>query len=200
LAYPGPHSLLIPYADDRFFVDMAWLLRRLYDLFWGVHIPDQNFKGEALEAITRSIGATYPINVCRKGGRARKQIDAAFAVGPRLVAIECRAKSRAIALDRGDPNAIRQRCRFIVDQSLRDIDEKCSWLAANPVGDNYDIRRFTKLVPVAVSPFVEFVPSPRSHYWLSPHVPRVLTPTELREYLSDGLFERGCWNEIAVRR
>ncbi len=44
LAYPGPHYLFLPFGPDRIFIDYAWLDRRLYDLFLGMNIPDQNFK------------------------------------------------------------------------------------------------------------------------------------------------------------
>lgn len=47
--YSGPHQIFLPCGKMRRFIDYAWILRRLYDLFVGVSIPDQNFKGDALE-------------------------------------------------------------------------------------------------------------------------------------------------------
>ena len=54
-------------------------------------------------------------------------------------------------------------------------------MANNPVGRNYDISRYSKILPVAITPFIEFIPSLKPHYWIKPGLPRVLSPGEFRE-------------------
>lgn len=73
-----------------------------------------------------------------------------------------------------------------IDATLREVDSKAKWLARNPKGTNYDISRFGSTLPVAVTPFAEYIPSEARFYWLEEGVPRVLTPEELRDLLGGG--------------
>jgi hypothetical protein len=179
----GPHWMFLPYGDDRVFVDYAWIPQFLYNLFYGVELSDQNFKGEALEKLVRSGASVLPAGPCRALNGQSKQIDAAFDLGETLVIAECRAVGRSFGVDRGDPRAIAFRLER-VDQTLRDVDEKAHWLAANPRGNNYDIRRFRRILPIGVSPFVELIGSTNPRYWIIEGFPRVLTPSELKEVLN----------------
>ncbi len=189
LCYPGPHSLLIPIQFPgwsercKFFVDYAWMHRRLVDLFFGIRIDDNNFKGEALEQITRLDQAPLPHRPLVAYDGTSKQIDGSFARGKRLFIAECRVWSRSIGFENGQPEAVRQRSEKI-GTVLRDVDRKAEWLVRNPAGKEYDITGFEEIIPVAVNPFVEFIPSLSERYWLRPEVPRVLTPDELHTELS----------------
>jgi hypothetical protein len=184
LATPGPHNIFMPYNDDRVFIDYAWISRRLYNLFWGIWIPDQNFKGDALERTVRFQKSVLPTGPCKSAG-AQKQIDAAFAVGRRLIIVECKAVGWSIGFDRGDPESIQYRHQM-VENALDQVDEKARWLANHPLGTNYDIRQFHDILPVVVTPFVEFIPGMQPRYWLTNTVPRVLTPQELEKALKGG--------------
>jgi len=188
LAYPGPHSIFLPYGDDRVFLDYAWIMRRLYDLFVGVAIPDQNFKGNLLESVVRFERSILPVKECRSLDGSKKQIDASFQVGNRLVIIECKAVWKSIAFSRGDFQAIEYRNKVIIN-ALEQVDEKASWLSNHPIGTNYDISHFDDILPIAVTPFPEYIPSLTSFFWLSDRLPRVLTPRELKSALKDGIFE-----------
>ncbi len=195
LAYPGPHSIFLPYNQERVFIDYAWILRRLYDMFVGVSIPDQNFKGEALEHLVRFKSSALPIKQCEATDGSARQIDAAFSIGTRLVIVECRAVGKSIGFDRGDPDAIRYRTG-IVEKSLKDIDEKAAWLVRHPIGENYNITHYSDILPIGVTPFAEFIPSLRSYYWLTETLPRVLTPSEIKTALEDSTLSRVTANLI----
>jgi hypothetical protein len=185
LTYSGPHFMFLPFKDDRRFIDLAWSLRRLYDMFIGVSIPNQNFKGDALEEAVGRDSSFLPKGPCRTLDGKQKQIDYACPVGKHLVIAECKAVGRSIAFDRGNPRAIQYRIRQVVDRSLREADEKARWLAENPVGSNYDISKFRDILPLGVSPFIEYIPSLNPYYWISEKYPRVLTPSEMRDLLND---------------
>lgn len=185
----GPTSVFLPYGKQRWFVDYAWILRLLYNLFYDVELADQNFKGEALEKLVRAGRSVLPAGPCKALDDESKQIDAAFALGDTLLIIECRATGRSFGIDRGDPRAIEFRVQR-VEKALRDIDEKGKWLAAKSVGRNYDIRKFRRILPIAISSFVEFIGSRDAHYWLTEDLPRVLTPHELKKGLADGTLEK----------
>jgi hypothetical protein len=188
LAVPGPHSILLPLNEDRVFIDYAWCGPTLYNLFYGVKLEDQNFKGAALEKVVRARKCVLPEGPCKALNGESRQIDASFAVGDTLAVVECRAIGRSFGVDRGDPVALNFR-RQKIDQLLAEADSKAAWLGRNPAGINYDVRSFKRILPVTVSPFVEYLPSTSHFYWLSPEVPRVLTPSELRELLSGGALD-----------
>jgi len=197
LAYSGPHSVFLPYGEDRVFIDYAWIIRRLYSLFVGVSIPDQNFKGEALEHLVRFEKSVLRVRGCKSPDGEKRQIDAAFEVGHRLVIVECRATGKSIGFDRGNPDAVRFRNR-VIERALTDIDQKPQWLADHPVGANYDISNYTDILPLAVTPFVEYIPSLRRYYWLAGDLPRVLTPRELKTALESGTLADVKTNTVPI--
>jgi len=184
----GPHSLFLPVGQTHLFIDYCWGFQLLYHLFYEVELSDQNFKGDALERLVHGGQSILPTTQCKSLNGTVRQIDAAFKVGETLVVVECRAFARSFGVDRGDVQALQYRQQRI-EEALRGIDEKAQWLSQNPVGTNYDIRRFTRILPVAVTPFVEYVPSTNRWYWLSETLPRVLTPGELRQVLERGILE-----------
>ncbi|MDD1742418.1 MAG: hypothetical protein LUQ47_03700 [Methanotrichaceae archaeon] len=198
LAYSGPHFMFLPLKDDRIFIDFAWCLRRLYDMFIGISISDQNFKADALEKAVGRDPSFLPKGPCRTSDGKLKQIDYACPIGKHLVIAECKAVRRSIAFDRGDPRAIQYRRDKIVDRSLSEADEKARWLAENPLGSNYDIRKFRDILPLGVSPFIEYIPSLNPHYWIAEKYPRVLTPSELRDLLNDTQTIDKSLNRIVI--
>lgn len=116
-----------------------------------MRIKDQNFKGAALERVVRFRKSILPTKPCKARGEMR-QIDAAFDMGDRLIIVECRAVNWSIGFDREQPEAIRFRIDAM-DRALDQIDEKARWLAAHPVGSNYEISHYREILPVVVSPF-----------------------------------------------
>jgi hypothetical protein len=199
LSYPGPHHVFLPIHEDQVFVDYAWILRRLHDLFLGVWIPDQNFKGDALERVVRGGKSLLPIKPCTANSGETRQIDFATALGKHLIIAECKAVGMSIAFDRGEPEAIQYRTENVVERALREVDDKARWLAAHPVGSNYDISVYENILPVAVSPFVEFIPSLDTRYWISKDLPRVLTPSEFQSLLADIATIDSAMNRVPLR-
>ena len=182
LGYAGPHAILLP-LGEKWLVDFAWILRRLNDLFYGLSISDNNFKGDALEKAVRTEVGPIPHTELKASDGSSKQIDASFAVGNRLFIAECRVKAQSIAFARGDIDSIRQRNQF-VENILADADDKAKWLTKNPIGRNYRVDQFSEIVPLGVSAEVEFIPGMNGWFWLRQGVPRVLTPDELKAELA----------------
>jgi hypothetical protein len=199
LSYSGPHYLFLPIQNDQFFIDYAWIFRRLHDLFVGVWIPDQNFKGDALENAVRKGKSILPTKPCIANTGEKRQIDYAAACGSHLVIAECKAVGMSIDFDRGNPQAIKHRTDNVVELGLSQVDDKAKWLAAHPVGANYDITAYDYILPVVVSPFVEFTPSQDTRYWVSKDIPRVLTPKEFESLLNDPPTVATAFNRISLR-
>jgi hypothetical protein len=198
LSYSGPHYLFLPIQGDQFFIDYAWILRRLHDLFVGIWIPDQNFKGDALESAIRKGKSILPAKPCKTSAGEERQIDYAVECGSHVVIAECKAVGTSIAFDRGDPQAIKHRTNNVVERGLSEVDDKAKWLVAHPVGTNYDLSNYDYILPVVVSPFVEFIPSQDTRYWISRDVPRVLTPKEFENLLNDPAAIANALNRIPL--
>ena len=199
----GPHSMILPFGSSRVFVDYAWCHRLLYNLFFGIKIDSRkDFKGVALEKVVHQGKSKLPTQACHSTDGSSRQIDAAFALGDTLVICECKAVWRSFGVEKGDPASIEYRNREVVERALAEADEKSRWLSHRPVGTNYDISQYRYLIPVGISPFVEYIPSLRAHYWLKDGLPRVLTPGELSDFLSsaaDPEFRAGLSNRIQIR-
>ena len=198
LSYSGPHYLFLPIQNDQFFIDYAWIFRRLHDLFVGIWIPDQNFKGDALENAVRKDKSILPAKPCRISTGEERQIDYAVARGSHLIIAECKAVGRSIAFDRGDPQAIKYRTDNVVELALSQVDDKANWLATHPVGTNYDVTAYDYILPIAVSPFVEFIPSQDTYYWVSKDIPRVLTPKAFENLLNDPPTIANAFNKVPL--
>ena len=89
----GPHSIFLPVSDDSYFVDYAWIHTILYNLFFSIELPDQNFKGDALEKLVHKGRSVLPTTQLKAMNGASKQIDAAFEINDNLIIVECRVKS-----------------------------------------------------------------------------------------------------------
>ncbi len=119
--------------------------------------------------------------------------------GDASVIVECKSWSKSIAFDRGDPEAIRRR-NSLINEALIEIDGKAQWLAEHPRGVNYDVGTFDDILPLVVTPFVEYIPSLSPRYWLKKGLPRVLNPTELAQSIREGLLSQGTDNAVPVLR
>ncbi len=162
----GPHSVFLPCGNERWFVDYAWNTRRLHFLFHGLQINDQNFKGDALEALVRGGGSVLSSKQIFGFDNTSRQFDAAFDAGDALVIVECKVRARSLAVERGDPRAVSYRLA-VVNEILRDADDKAVWLASHPIGKGYDVSRFRWVLGIGVSPFAEFIGSLQPYYWLT---------------------------------
>ena len=198
LSYSGRHYLFLPIHSDQFFIDYAWIFRRLHDLFVGIWIPDQNFKGDALESAIRKGNSILPTKPCRISAGEKRQIDYAVECGSHVVIAECQAVGTSIAFDRGDPQAIKYRTDNMVELALSKVDDKANWLAVHPVGTNYDITAYDYILPLAISPFVEFIPSQDTRYWVSKDIPRILTPKEFENLLNNRDAIVNAFNRISL--
>jgi len=187
VGFPGPHSIFLPYGNDRFFIDYAWINWQLYYLFTGINIPDQNFKGDALEYLIRTEQSVLPVRGCKLANGGKKQVDAAFRNDNQLIIVECKVFGKSIGFYRGDPQSIRYRNERI-NKALSDVDEKARWLANNPIGTNFDISSFSEIIPVVVTPFVEYIYCLDQRFWLKDGIPRVLSPIEFKRALDNNEF------------
>jgi hypothetical protein len=113
----------------------------------------------------------YPTDLKAFDGSS-SQFDAAFRMDQILVIVECKAAGTSLSFERGDPSAVNHRLSK-VHEGVTDVDEKTNWPSTRPVGKNYDVSAFDKILPIVVTPFVEFIPTLETKYWISDRLPRV---------------------------
>ena len=118
MAYSGPHYPIQPVRTGKVFIDYAWMIRRLFDLFRYVSLPNHNFKGEALENAVNRGPSTLPTKPCKSLEGEQKQIDYAYAGSSYFIIVECKAVGMSIGFDRGDPTAIKFRIGNVVERAL----------------------------------------------------------------------------------
>jgi hypothetical protein len=182
----GPHSFFLP-SGNRIFTDYAWIAQRLYRLFHGLKVDDQNFKGDALEVLIRRGPSVLPIKPCKGADETSKQIDAAFDLGELLLIVECKVKAISIGWERGDRRAVLERQNFVYD-AIRQADDKAIWLSHRRIGRNFNISKYKWVLAVVVTPFREFIWSKEEYYWINEKLPRIMSAEELAVALEDGTF------------
>jgi hypothetical protein len=180
---PGQHAVFLPCGPEKSFLDFAWITHRLLRLFDDVQVDNQNFKGEALEVYVRGGQSQLPAGRCKALDGTSRQVDAAFACGEVLVIGECKSKRRHLGLENGSIEATEGHRQFLLNL-LSEVDLRAVWLAHHPVGTNYDISGYRWIFPVGITPFVEFIWSSNPNLWIKGPLPRILTPTELRDFLN----------------
>lgn len=190
----GPLSIFLPVQNDVFFIDYAWIEKILYNLFYRVNLSDQNFKGNALEKYIENSEAPISKKELIANNNSRKQIDASYDLGDGMLAIiECKAIGRSFGYERGDFDAISYR-NTVIEKALNEVDDKGQWLKLNPAGRNYNISHYKQIIPIGLTPFIEFIPSKSPKYWIDNKVPRVLSPTEFITALEDGTLVKASKN------
>lgn len=123
------------------------------------------------------------LSTCKALDSTSRQVDAAFACGEVLVIGECKSKRRHLGLENGGIEATEGHRQFL-QNLLSEVDLRAVWLAHHPVGTNYDISDYRWIFPVGITPFVEFIWSLNPNLWIESSLPRILTPTELRDFLN----------------
>jgi len=183
--YPGPHSIFLPFGKDRTFIDYGWMYRRLYNLFWNCKIDDENFKGEALELfVIKNQKLALPNTPLKNINGEKRQIDASFQFENKLLIIECKVFSKSIGFDRGNKEAIQYR-KIKYAEAIEQVKEKIGWLIKNKEGTNFNIRKYSKIIGVVITPFSEYIRVDERQFWLTEEIPRILTPFELIKLLDN---------------
>jgi hypothetical protein len=110
--------------------------------------------------------------------------DCCRKVGSILVLIDAKAYSVPRQYDRGQYSAIMTRNGYVRDW-IAQADRLTDRLAANPVGDNYDLVALgvTHVLTIVATPYTEYIPERRNPFFLDPQTPRVALPSEIRDFL-----------------
>lgn len=191
----GPRPLLVPSGGERVLLDYAALAPILHSFAHGLENVGE--KGalfeEYLERVVGALPNVTPLWFSQKlhaGDGSSREIDASFTKGEVLFLCELKCINMSWSFVEGTQDALNFR-RGKCEQGLKEADDKAQWLAKHPFGNNYLVpEEVSVIVPLLVSPFVEYVWSRNPTLWLSHELPRICTPAELAEVDPDTAVAR----------
>lgn len=175
----GPRYLFFEHGP-AIVVDLQGLAVLLTNAFFGVRY-DQGAKGTPFEEALRGYVVAEGLNALPerilKSGSAEREVDVAVRCGDTLFLCECRAMDRPLDIERGKIATLDARTKEMAEK----VDQAVSlarFIEATPKGANYDFSWAKQVVPLVVSPFVEWVWGDGADLWLDAETPRLLSAHE----------------------
>ena len=191
----NPRPFIVETWKGNYLVDCAALLDILISRFARISAPWERkgriFEDYVIEELgSRGFQLWERQKVLRAQDGTEKEVDVSFVLGTAMFVCECRSISRSRASERGERTALDFR-RKRLEEALADCDAVAEWLSTHRQGYNFEMPRDVNIIiPVAVSPFVEYIWASNEMLWLTKEIPRICTPDELgrithREILSE---------------
>jgi hypothetical protein len=165
---------------DAVVVDLQGIVSILDNAF--VRVPhDANPRGAAFEDAFRELVSSEHFELLPqrhlRAANFERETDAAIRVGTTLYLFECRAMERPLDFERGRPKTIAYRNRDL-GEKVSQVLSLADFIGANIRGENYDFSWAKRIVPLVVSPFVEWIWSRDPRLWLRDEIPRILSAPE----------------------
>ena len=148
--------------------------------------PDKNYedKGHAFESIVieRLKKKGFKLWKCQQKlvhfDGTSKEIDVSFVFDGCLFIAELKCNTIALNHACGTISFLNHR-KDKVQTAISQSDDKASWLKDHLSGSNYALPdNIHRIVPFAVSPFVEYIWEKGDNLWLTDAIPRICTPSE----------------------
>jgi len=185
----GPMPFIIKLGNNGCLIDYLSLANIFVAKFYLLGETDV-VKGHIFENYVNDLLATNGIETFWKAEHLdcferEIEIDLAYILGEVMVLCELKCINMSLAYCRGDKNALQfRKMKYL--KALNEIDKKAEILSKKPIGRNYGIPNNVKwIIPVAVGPFVEYLRLEDKNVWFDETTPRVITPAELKELLSN---------------
>lgn len=161
---------------------------------------DKNYedKGHAFESIVieRLKKKGFKLWKCQQklvhSDGTSKEIDISFVFGKCLFVAELKCNTMALNYACGTRSFIKHR-KDRVQTAISESDDKADWLKAHPSGTNYALPdNIQKIIPFAVSPFVEYIWDKGDNLWLTDSIPRICTPLECELLCDENIVDEIC--------
>jgi hypothetical protein len=188
----GPRPLLILHGDVEL-VDLQGLPMNLATLFYGISLEAkpkdnaQESRGGQFEETVRQQLADEGYELVQRKPRLsdgrNKETDAAVRIGNLLVVCDCTSVHRRLDIERGSIPGTAQRSEKI-RQKIEQAFEFMQFVKENRLGTNFDFTWAIEVIPIVVSPFVEWLWDDSEELWIDSKTPRVMTPEELLKFLA----------------
>jgi hypothetical protein len=180
----GPRFLLI-LGDGFALVDIQGVQQTLTKLFVGIRHSNQA-RGMSFEEDLRvELSNNGHVLLKRefKFATGPREADAVVRCGDVLWIIEAFSMERPMNYEIGKPSVLQMRNNGL-EAKLIQVESLKSLLERQLSGPNYDFRWAARIEHCVVSPFVEWIWSTDSRYWIDEQVPRIASVRELMEILS----------------
>ena len=187
-------KLLIPVHSNKFYVDYSVIPALLSNMFAGINLNRHNFRGKTLESAFHGHLSFLPTKPIKNLAGKTKQVDFSVKINNILILGECKVVAMSSGYYGGDLAALNHRFEKVIAAGLTQADDKADFLCRNSVGRNYNLLDIDYILPIAISPFKEFLPSKSPYYWITETVPRVLTIAEVNELISNGIEIKKTFN------
>ena len=181
LSTRGPRALILPRASGNgILVDHASvtaILRSLSHLYKDVEDKGAVFESFALQMMStvQDVHIVFSSKKLTASDGTEREIDLGYRYGETFYLVEQKSISMSVAFDEGKPQALNHRRRKL-GKALREALDKARWLAAHR---ELLPSECTAIVPLVLSPFVEYVWSTSACLWLTADVPRICTLDDL---------------------
>lgn len=184
LMYSGTLKMFIPVGERRLYIDYSVIIDILNNLFFDIDLNKHNFRGLTLELALNETKSYLPTKPCKNKEGKEKQIDFSVKIDRLLIIGECKVVAKSLGFYTGELKALHYRNEKVIERGLSEVNEKAQWLATNPIGKNYNLSGIDNILPIAISPFKEYIPSTNDYYWINKNLPRVLTISEVKTLVS----------------
>jgi hypothetical protein len=118
----------------------------------------------------------------RAEGKSISDVDALGTWQSTILLVSCKSVIYSGAYDTGDHQTVRN-ASATVQAGLIRWSEVVAMLRNRPVGDNYDVSKFDRFVPVLCTPFPVYVASGAAAQEVRPGLPAVVSLDELSSWL-----------------
>ncbi len=190
LTTAGPRPIFIPTWGNEFLIDYAALPSTLLTAMHFLR-ADWTTKGVVFENHVINEVKERGLNIWKKLYELKGQdgtkieIDLSIIFGNVMFICELRSITQSFAFLKGEREALNFR-REKLERLLSECETKSTWLSTHKTGINFALPKdIVALIPVAVSPFVEYIWSKNGYYWLTERIPRICTPKELIEVINE---------------
>jgi hypothetical protein len=189
----GPRFLVFP-TNKHIVLDYASILPILLTKHHFLK-GDLSAKGPLFEEgiKTKLINKGYHVWFCSKelkqSDGTKKEIDISLYIENILFIAELKCINRSFDFEEGNIKALEFRRKKFVD-ALREIEDKADWLKKNREGLNYKIpKSIDVIIPIVISPFVEYIWSKNPNLWLTKNVTRICTYQEIIKILDQKKYK-----------
>ena len=194
IATLGPRKIILPSVDNKYIIDLSGILDILFKQTHyvpGKKIGEKGpiFENNIINKIKKSNLITWECQKKLKGiDGTFKEIDVSFYDKNVLFICELKCIKRSLSYITGDFKALKYR-KDKFTQALNDVDDKTNWILNHKEGHNFKVPDFINIiVPVVISPFIEYIWDIDDHYWIFSNIPRICTIKELLELLKYDYF------------
>lgn len=191
----GPRPLLIPAGGGRVLVDYAALAPILHSFAHGLeNVSDKGARFEEyVKRVVNELPGATPLWFSRRlhaADGSSREVDASFIKGRVLFLCELKCITKSWAFVEGTQDALEFR-KGKCEKGLQEADDKARWLSLHLAEGDFSLpQEVSVIVPLLVSPFVEYVWSRDPMLWLTDDLPRICAPRELEDLDPDAAASR----------